>query len=90
MKKKEQEGEQKNLQEEKKRSSETEDHQKQHLATLTRLKQGNENELERKLGLEKVVARLAMETKKSKTELPNGSVWPWRRRKKEQQDWRRW
>ena len=41
------------LQEEKKRlSSETENHQKQHLATLKRLKGGDENELERKLKLE--------------------------------------
>ena len=29
-------------------SSETEDHEKQHLATLKRLKRGDENELERK------------------------------------------
>ena len=56
----------KKLQEEMKRSSETEDHEKQHLATLKRLKRGDENELERKLRLEKVVTskqlRLAMET----------------------------
>ena len=45
MKKKEQEGE-----------LETGDHEKQRLATLIRLKRGDENELERKLGLEKVVA----------------------------------
>ena len=38
----------KKLQEEKKRLSETEDHEKQRLATLKRLKQGDENELERK------------------------------------------
>ena len=63
----------KKVQEEKKRSSETEDHQEQRLATLKRLKRGDENELERKLRLEKVVAskhfRLAVE-------------------KKEEQDWR--
>ena len=35
------------LQEEKKRSSETEDHEKQRLATLKRMKRGDENELER-------------------------------------------
>ena len=52
----------KKLQEDKKRSSETEDHEKQRLATLKRLKRGDENELERKLRLEKVVARLAVET----------------------------
>ena len=40
----------------KKRSSEIEDHEKQRLATLKRLKRGNENELERKLRLEKMVA----------------------------------
>ena len=64
----------KKLQEEKKRWSEIEDHEKQRLATLKRLKRGDENELERKLRLEKVVAskylRLAVETerrKKSKT-----------------------
>ena len=42
MKKIEQEGEQKKLLEEKKRSSETEDREKQSLATLKRLKQGDE------------------------------------------------
>ena len=65
------------LQEEKKRSSDAEDHEKQRLATPKRLKRGDENELERKLRLEKVVAskhpRLAVETeevhKKSKTGL---------------------
>ena len=31
-------------------------HEKQHLATLKRLKRGDENELERKLRLEKVVS----------------------------------
>ena len=50
----------KKLQEEK-----TEDHEKQRLATLKRLKQDDENELESKLRLEKVVAskqlRLAVE-----------------------------
>ena len=49
------------LQEENKRSSETEDHEKQHLATHKRLKRCDDNELERKLRLEKVVARLAVE-----------------------------
>ena len=43
------------LQEEQKRSSETEDHGKQRLATLKRLERGDDNELERKLRLEKVV-----------------------------------
>ena len=33
-----------NLQEEKKRSSETEDHEKQHLATFKRMKRGDDNE----------------------------------------------
>ena len=45
----------KKTQEEKKRSSETENHEKQCLATLKRLKRGDDNELERNLGLEKVV-----------------------------------
>ena len=45
----------KKLQEEKKSLSETEDHEKLRLATLKRLKRGDENELERKLRLEKVV-----------------------------------
>ena len=64
----------KKLQEEKKRSSETEDHEKQCLATLKRLKRSDENELENNLRLEKVVAskqlRLALgdkRRKKSKT-----------------------
>ena len=56
----------KKLQEEKKRSSETEDQENQHLATLNRLKQGDENELERKLRPENVVARLAMETEEER------------------------
>ena len=90
----------KNIQEEKKRSLKTEDHQKQRLATLKRLKRGDENELERKLRLEKVVAnkqfRLAGRRKKKEEQnrrmmqLPNGSDRPWRRMKKEKQDWRRW
>ena len=45
----------KKLQEGKKRSSEREDHEKQCLATLKRLKRGDENELKRNLRLEKVV-----------------------------------
>ena len=40
------------MQEEKKRSSEREDHEKQRLVTLKILKQGDENKLERKLRLE--------------------------------------
>ena len=83
--------------EENKRSSETEDHKNQCLATLKRLKRGDENELERKLRLEKVFAsiqlRLAMETEEEQDwrmmQLPNGSGWPWRRTKKEKQNWRR-
>ena len=54
------------LQEEKKRSSETEDHEKQHLATLKTMKRGDDNELERKLRLEKMVARLAVETEEER------------------------
>ena len=50
--KKIEEGEPTKLQEEKKRSSETENHEKQHMDTLTRLKRGDENELKRKLRLE--------------------------------------
>ena len=49
------------IQEENKRSSETEDHEKQCLATLKSLKRCSDNELERKLRLEKVVATLAVE-----------------------------
>ena len=60
----------KKLQEEKKRSSVTEDHEKQRQATLKILKRGDENELERNLRLEKVVAskqlRLAVETEQDK------------------------
>ena len=54
------------IQEENKRSSETEDHEKQRLATLKRLKRCDDNELERKLRLEKVVARLAVETEEER------------------------
>ena len=56
----------KKLQEEKKRSSETEDHEKQRLATLKRMKRGDDSELERKLGLEKMVTRLAVETEEER------------------------
>ena len=54
------------LQEENKMSSETDDHEKQRLATLKRLKRCDDNELERKLRLEKVVARLAVETEEER------------------------
>ena len=54
----------------KKRSSETEDHENQSLAILKRLMRGDDNELERNLGLEKVVAskplRLAVETEEER------------------------
>ena len=69
------------------------------MATLKRLKRRDENELERKLRLEQVVAskqlRLAVETEEEKEQdwrmmqLPNGSSWSWRQTKKEK-DWRRW
>ena len=78
----------KKLQEENKRSSETEDHEKQRLVTLKTLKRGDENELERKLRLEKVVAskqlRLAVETEEERrARLENDAAtkqlgWPWR------------
>ena len=75
----------------------TENHKKLRLATLKRLKRGDENELERYLRLEKVVAskqlRLALETEEQDwrmMQLPNGSGWPWRWTKKEKQNWRRW
>ena len=55
-KKIEQEGEQIKTDEGRKRTSETEDHEKQRLATLKRLKRGDDNELKRNLRLEKVVA----------------------------------
>ena len=65
----------KKLQEEKKRTSETEDYEKQCLATLKRLKRSDENELERKLRLEKVVARFAMETEEERrARLENGAA----------------
>ena len=83
----------KTTQEGKKRSSETENHMKQRLATLKRLKRGDDNELKRNQSLEKVVAskqlRSAMETeeeRRARLQLPN---WPWRQTKKEKQDWRR-
>ena len=68
----------------KNRSSETEDHEKQRLATLKRLKQGDENKLERKLGLEKVVAskqiKLAEETDEERRgRLENDAVTKWLR-----------
>ena len=68
------------MQEEKKRSSETEDHQKQSLATLKRLKRGDKNELERKLRLEMVVAsknlRLAVETEEERrARLENDAIY---------------
>ena len=54
------------LQEENKWSSETEDHEKQHLPTPKRLKRCGNNELERKLRLEEVVARLAVEVEEER------------------------
>ena len=49
---------------------ENKNHKKQRLATLKRLKRGDENELERSLRLEKMVAskqlRLAMETEEER------------------------
>ena len=85
----------KKVQEEKKRSSETEDQEKQRLASLKILKQGDKNELERKLRLDKVVSskqlRLAIEMEEEEEQdwrmmqLPNGSGRPWRRKKKEKQ-----
>ena len=50
----------------------TENHKKQRPATLKRLKRGNDNELERNLKLESIA---------------NSSGWPWRQKKKEEQDW---
>ena len=78
---------------------ENKNHKKQRLATLKRLKRGDDNELERSLRLEKVVAskqlRLAVETEEQKrARLENDGAtkwlrWPWRWTKKEKQDWRR-
>ena len=74
----------------------TENHEQQRLSTQKRLKRGDDNELERNLRLEKVVASGPWRQKKKEEQdwrlmqLPNGSGWPWRRRKKENQDWRRW
>ena len=57
----------------------SENHEKQHLATLKRLKQGDDNELERSLRLEKAVAdkqlRLAVETEEvRRVRLENNAV----------------
>ena len=78
----------------------TEKHKKQRLATLKRLKRGDYNEFERNLRLEKVVSRkvlkLAVETEEDRRarwrmiQLPHDFGWPWRRKKKAKQDWRRW
>ena len=64
----------------------TENHKKQRLATLKRLKRGDDNALERNLRLEKVVdieqLRLAVVIEKKDEQdwrmflLPNGSGWP--------------
>ena len=86
----------KKLQEVKKSSSETEYNEKKCLAALKRLKQDDENELERNLRLEKVVNSSGWSWRWKKKEeqdwrmmqLPNGSGWPWRWTKKEKQDWR--
>ena len=54
----------------KKRSPDTDDYKKERLATLKRLKRGDENELERKLRLVKMVAttqlRLALKTEEER------------------------
>ena len=76
-------------------SSETENHEKQPLAILKRLKRCDDNELEKKLRRKKVVARLVVEMEEErrvrleKMLLPNGSGWPRRWTKKEKQDWKR-
>ena len=64
--------------------SETEDHEKQCLATLKRLKRGYENELKRKLRLEKVVAskhlRLGVEMEEGRrARLENDAATKWLR-----------
>ena len=81
------------LQEENKRSSETEDHDKQRLATLKRLKRMlDDNELR----LEKVVARLAVETEEERRARLEKMVATKRLRlamemdEERKPDWRRW
>ena len=78
----------------------TENHKKLRLATIKRLKRGDENELERYPRLEKVVTSKSSgwpwrqkkkeEQDRRMMQLPNGSGWPWRWTKKEKQDWKRW
>ena len=55
-----------------------ENHEKQRLSTLKRLKQGDDNELKRNLRLEKVVTgkqlRLALETEEERTRLENDAA----------------
>ena len=80
--------------------SETEDYEKQRLATLRRLKRGDENELERSLRLEKMVAskhlRLAVETEEERrARLENDSATKrlslaMETEEDKKQDWRRW
>ena len=66
----EQEGEPQKNTRGKENVSETENHEQQRLATLNRLMRGNDNELEKNLRLEKVVAskqlRLAVETEEER------------------------
>ena len=62
----------------------TENHKKQRLATLKRLKRGDDNELERNLRIEKVVAskqlRLALETEEERrARLDNDVATKWLR-----------
>ena len=62
----------------------TENHKRQHLATLKRLKRGDDNELERNLKLEKVVdseqVRLAVETEEERrARLENVAATKWLR-----------
>ena len=54
-------------------------HKKQRLATLKRLKRGDDNELERNLRLEKVVARSKKKEEQDwrMMHLPKDSGWPW-------------
>ena len=53
-----------------------ENHEKQRLATLKRLKRGDDNELDRNL------------RDWRRWSLAKSSCWPWRQKKKEEQDWR--
>ena len=72
------------------KKKETEDHEKQRLAILKRLKRGDENELERKLRWEKVVASKQLRLAVEMVEERRARLEKMAATERLRLDWRRW